>query len=71
MKQYIISEQLLDAIMELPMSNWLYSKIEDLKLVEPLTDRQMMEKFDITSVTPLIRKIVRMVELAHGVGERP
>ncbi len=71
MKKYLITEQLLDVILELPMSNWLHNKIEDLKLVEPLTDRQMMEKFDITSVTPLIRKIVRMVELAHGVGERP
>jgi len=41
MKKYIITEQLLDVILELPMSNWLHNKLDELKPIEPLTDAQI------------------------------
>jgi len=41
--------------------------LESLKLVKPLTDKQMMKRLDVEYVTPLIKNIVQRVEVAHGI----
>jgi len=41
--------------------------LESLKLVKPLTDKQMMKRLDVEYVTPLIKNIVQRVEAAHGI----
>jgi len=41
--------------------------LESLKMVKPLTDKQMMKRLDVEYVTPLIKNIVQRVEAAHGI----